>query len=135
VVARAGKSVTDIFTEHGEATFREWERAAVATGLTEHDGVLALGGGAVLSESTRTLLVGHRVVFLEVGMAAGMRRTGLSTARPLLVGLNPRATFKALLDARLPLYRQVATEEIGTDGLTPVDVVDEIVRRLDRRDR
>jgi shikimate kinase len=69
-------------------------------------------------------------VFLSVGMSEGMRRTGLSTARPLLAGVNPRATFKALLDARLPLYREVATVEVDTDDLTPEQIVAAVVDRL-----
>ena len=54
------------------------------------------------------------MVLLWVGLADGIRRTGMSTARPLLAGVNPRATFKALLDARAPLYREVATVEVDT---------------------
>jgi shikimate kinase len=76
--------------------------------------VLALGGGSVLAAATRERLRGHRVVLLWVGLADGIRRVGLSTARPLLTGVNPRATYKALLDARAPLYREVATVEIDT---------------------
>ena len=51
-------------------------------------------------------------------MPTGVRRTGLAANRPLLVGMNPRATYKALLDARLPMYREVATIEIATDDLS-----------------
>ncbi|GAA2818341.1 shikimate kinase [Crossiella cryophila] len=119
----AGKAVSEIFTTDGEPVFRRLEEQAIAAALTEHDGVLSLGGGAVLSERTRALLAEQTVVFLNVGMAEGVRRTGLSTARPLLAGVNPRATFKALLDARLPLYREVATVEVATDALTPDEVV------------
>ncbi len=127
IVAAAGKSISDIFTGDGEPAFRALEEDAVATGLAEHDGVLALGGGAVLSATTRQRLAGHTVVFLNVGMAEGVRRTGLSTARPLLAGVNPRSTFKALLDARLPLYREVATIEVVTDTLEPDQVVDAVL--------
>lgn len=126
----AGKVISDIFTDDGEPAFRAYEEQAVAAGLAEHGGVLALGGGAILSERTRALLSGHSVLFLNVGMAEGMRRTGLSGARPLLAGVNPRATFKALLDARLPLYRQVASIEIETDELSPEQVVDAVLDRL-----
>ena len=66
-------------------------------------------------------------------MAEGVRRTGLSTARPLLAGVNPRATFKALLDARLPLYREVATVEVDTDKLEPPGIVDEVVVALESK--
>jgi shikimate kinase len=133
IVRRAGKPISDIFTTDGEPVFRALEEDAVATALAEHDGVLALGGGAVLSGRTRAALAGHAVVFLNVGMAEGVRRTGLSTARPLLAGVNPRATFKALLDARLPLYREVAVVEVTTDRLGPSEIVTEIAAALGTR--
>jgi len=126
----AGKSISDIFTIDGEPAFRALEEQAVAAALADHIGVLALGGGAVLSERTRALLLTPTVVFLSVNLTEGMRRTGLSTARPLLAGVNPRATFKALLDARLPLYREVATVEVDTDNLTPEEIVAAVVDRL-----
>ena len=131
IVASAGKPISDIFTEDGEPVFREIEREAVAKALVEHDGVLALGGGAILAEATRELLAPHAVVFLNVGLAEGVRRTGLSSARPLLAGVNPRSTFKALLDARLPLYRQVATVQVDTDKLEPAEIVEAVVAALE----
>jgi shikimate kinase len=127
VVALAGKPISDIFTDDGETVFRAMEEEAVAKALVEHEGVLALGGGAVLSAATRERLQEHTVVFLNVGMAEGVRRTGLSSSRPLLSGINPRATFKALLDARLPLYREVATIEVLTDSLDPEQVTDAVI--------
>lgn len=123
IVARAGRSISDIFAEDGEPAFRKLEEEAVAAALEEHDGVLSLGGGAPLTPGTRARLAAHTVVFLHVGMAAGVQRTGLSTARPLLAGVNPRATYKKLLDERLPVYRAVATVEIDTDERTPDQVV------------
>ncbi|KAA2265345.1 shikimate kinase [Solihabitans fulvus] len=131
IEATAGKPISDIFTTDGEPVFRAMEEDAVAAALDSHDGVLALGGGAVLSERTRRRLAGHTVVFLNVGMAEGVRRTGLSSARPLLSGINPRATFKALLDGRLPLYREVATVEVATDKSEPADVVTAVLAALD----
>ncbi|MFC3449087.1 shikimate kinase [Amycolatopsis speibonae] len=123
IVAGAGKPITDIFADEGEPAFRALEEEMVAKALAEHDGVLSLGGGAPITPGTRERLAGHTVVFLNVGMAAGVQRAGLSTARPLLAGVNPRATYKALLDARLPVYREVCTFEIETDQLTPDEVV------------
>jgi shikimate kinase len=126
VEARTGRVIADIFTSDGEAAFRVLEREAVAEALASHTGVLALGGGAVLAEETRAALAGHPVVLLSVGLAAGVRRTGLSTARPLLAGVNPRATFAALLAERLPVYREVAVHEIGTDDSTAEEVADAV---------
>jgi shikimate kinase len=123
IVERAGKPIADMFTEDGEDAFRALERAVVAEALASTDGVLALGGGSVLAAVTRERLRGHRVVHLTVGLADGIRRTGMSGARPLLAGVNPRATFKALLDARAPLYREVATFEVDTSRRSAGQVV------------
>jgi shikimate kinase len=112
---RAGTTIADLFVTGGEDGFRVLERQVVADALAGTGGVLALGGGAVLAAETRELLRSHRVVHLDVGLADGLRRTGMSTARPLLAGVNPRATFKALLDARAPLYREVATVQVDTN--------------------
>jgi shikimate kinase len=114
VEQRAGKAIAEMFVTDGEPAFRALEREVVAEALVATDGVLALGGGAVLDATTRERLRGHRVVYLTVGLADGLRRTGMSAARPLLTGVNPRATFKALLDARAPLYREVATVQVDT---------------------
>ncbi|RYJ03840.1 MAG: AAA family ATPase, partial [Actinomycetales bacterium] len=81
-----GKPVSEIFIDDGEARFRELEAAAVQAALQEHEGVLALGGGAILAEETRAALAGRPVVFLEVGLAEEARRVGLGTSRPLLLG-------------------------------------------------
>lgn len=130
VEARTGRSIPDIFTTDGEPAFRALEQAAVADALASHAGVLALGGGAVLAEATQQALVGHPVVLLSVGLAAGVRRTGLSTARPLLAGVNPRATFASLLAERLPVYRSVAVHELATDALAPDAVADAVAELL-----
>ena len=133
VEAVVGKPVSDIFVEDGEATFRALERDAVATALAAHEGVLALGGGAVLDESTRSLLAGHTVVFLRVGLADAASRVGLGVSRPLLLG-NVRGRVKKLLDERNPIYESVATIEIATDGRSPEEVAAAIVEALEKLD-
>jgi shikimate kinase len=130
VVARAGKPVADIFVEDGEAAFRALESAAVASELERHRGVLALGGGAVLDPATRARLPGHRVVFLDVGLADATARVGLNRDRPLLLG-NPRARLKLLMDQRRPLYDEVATVRVPTGGRTPDEVADAVLAGLE----
>ncbi|MDQ0380766.1 shikimate kinase [Amycolatopsis thermophila] len=130
IVARAGRPIAEIFADDGEPAFRALEEEVIAEALAEHDGVLSVGGGAVLAEGTQKRLRDHTVVFLNVGFAAGVRRVGLSTARPLLAGVNPRATYRSLLEARLPVYRAVATIEVDTDDRAPADVVAAIAREL-----
>jgi shikimate kinase len=129
VEAREARSISDIFVDSGEAHFRALEREAVADALASHDGVLALGGGAVLDPATRDLLAGHTVVFLRVGLSDAVKRVGLGTTRPLLLG-NVRGQVKALLDERAPVYESVATLVVDTDGRTPDEVADEIVAAL-----
>ena len=124
-----GRSVPDIFVEDGEPYFRSLERAAVATALAEHDGVLALGGGAVLDEGTRALLVEQPTVWLQVGASAGAHRVGLDVPRPVLLG-NVRSRMVALLNERSPLYDAVARLRVDTETRTPDDVVDAIVEGL-----
>jgi len=126
----AGRPIPDIFITDGEPVFRAMEREAVASALAEHHGVLALGGGSILAEQTRAALAGHNVVFLSLTMPTGVRRTGLATNRPLLAGVNPRATYKAMLTARLPLYNEVATIVVQTDELTVDEVAAVIVEKL-----
>lgn len=125
VEVREGRSISDIFVESGEEHFRALEREAVATALAEHDGVLSLGGGAVLDPATRELLAGHRVVFLSVGLSEAVKRVGLGAGRPLLFG-NMRAQVKKLLDERAPIYASVATATVDTDDTAPEDVVTRI---------
>ena len=132
VVAKAGKPVAEIFVDEGEQAFRALEAAAVADALVGTGGVLALGGGAVLSAATRRLLAGHPVVFLATGVPAAASRVGLNRDRPLLLG-NPRQQLRALLDARLPLYREVATATVQTDELTLDEVADAVLATLARR--
>ena len=126
IEVRADKSVSEIFVDEGEATFRTLERQAVELALREHEGVLAVGGGAVLDETTRARLAGHTVVFLDVGLTAAVERTGLNHARPLLAVPNPRATLKRMLDERRPVYVDAASAIVATDNRTVEDVAAEI---------
>jgi shikimate kinase len=129
IEATAGKPIPDIFVDDGEPAFRTLERAAVAIALADFGGVLALGGGAVLAEETRDRLAGHTVVYLSVELPDAVSRVGLGAGRPLLT-LNPRATLKFLLDQRRPLYEEVATVTVVTDGRSPEDVADDVIAAI-----
>lgn len=128
----AGKSVSDIFVDDGEDHFRRLETAAVAAALAEHDGVLALGGGAILDVGTRTLLTGHRVIWLQVDVPAAAKRVGLARDRPLLA-MNPRAHLRELLAARAPLYAEVATDVIDASVPSAAAIVAELRQTLEQR--
>ncbi|GAA4153095.1 shikimate kinase [Actinomadura keratinilytica] len=129
IEAAAGRPISEIFIDDGEERFREMERAAVRTALAEHDGVLALGGGAVLAAETQELLAGHTVVYLKVGLSEAVKRVGLATARPLLV-LNPRSQLRRLLNERLPIYERLGTLHVDTEGRTPEEIAEQIVKEI-----
>lgn len=125
VAVAAGKPAEDIFIEDGEAAFRALERAAAQRALASHDGVLALGSGAVLDSDIRDLVAGRPVVYLETSFGQVARRAGLDRPRPPLPG-NPRARLRALLDERLALYAGVARLTVPTDDLGPEEIAAEI---------
>ncbi len=128
-----GRSISDIFVEDGEATFRGLERMAVLRAVREHSGVLALGGGAVMTDDVAQALVaapqGVNVVFLDVGIADAASRVGFDASRPMLV-INPRASWNRLMNARRSTYEQVASVYVNTAGRGVADIATEIESRI-----
>lgn len=122
---QVGKPISEIFFDDGEDYFRVLETAAVKAALESHEGILALGGGSVISAETRAELKGREVIHLRVGASDAAARVGFGANRPVLA-LNPRATLKFLLEERAPLYAEVATHVVDTDGRTPESVADDI---------
>ncbi|MDX6364202.1 MAG: shikimate kinase [Streptomyces sp.] len=133
IVAEQGRTIADIFLDDGEPVFRAVEKQAVRRALAEHDGVLALGGGAILDDETRALLSGHRVVYLSMDVEEAVQRTGLNVARPLLA-VNPRRQWRELMEARRPLYTEVADAVVATDGRTPEEVAQAILDALELKE-
>ena len=125
IEAEAGKSITEIFAEDGESAFRTMEEVTTKR-LLANPGVLSLGGGAVLSATTRAALRDQYVVWLQVSVPVAMKRVGMDKARPLLLG-NVRGRLVTLLKERIPLYAEVATEVVDTNERTPSEVVASIV--------
>ncbi|MFJ8252926.1 3-dehydroquinate synthase [Streptomyces sp. NPDC094466] len=130
VVAAAGKPIAEIFYDEGEDHFRALERRAVEAAVAGHPGVLALGGGAVLDAATRKLLAGLPVAYLSMDVDEAVRRVGLGAARPLLA-VNPRRQWRELMDARRPLYEEVARTVVATDEHTPEEVAQAIIDALE----
>ncbi|KIF05011.1 shikimate kinase [Streptomyces sp. NPDC093801] len=133
IVAAQGREISDIFVDEGEPYFRELERRAVATAVAEHTGVLALGGGAVLDADTRALLAALPVAYLSMEVEEAVRRVGLGAARPLLA-VNPRRQWRELMDARRPLYTEVARVVVATDERTPEEVAQAVLDALELKD-
>lgn len=127
IEAEAGARISELFSRHGEAAFRERERETIARLAEGEQMVIALGGGAIETEQVRALLLGGTgtvLVHLEVELETTLARcAGTEGLRPILAD---RANLKGRFDRRLPLYRQ-AHLSIKVDGLTPEEVVDEVV--------
>ena len=126
IEASSAMSVSDIFVTRGEPEFRHREETAVAEALRTQRGVLALGGGAVLSAATRSRLAGHRVVWLRVSMSEAATRVGMNTARPLLLG-NVRTTLSSLLNERTPLYEEVSSAVVDTSDRKLREVISDVM--------
>ncbi|CAL9637040.1 Shikimate kinase [Streptomyces sp. enrichment culture] len=133
IVAEQARTIAEIFVDEGEHAFRAIEARAVARALAEHDGVLALGGGAVLDPRTRALLAGRPVVFLDVDAGEAVRRIGRDPGRPLLAG-DPQGRWRALAAARRPLYTEAARAVVDTSGCTPDRVVEAVLAALAPRE-
>ncbi|MDL2077313.1 shikimate kinase [Streptomyces sp. GXMU-J15] len=133
IVAGQGRAISEIFVDDGEPAFRALEKEAVRRALAGHDGVLALGGGAVLDEDTRALLAGQPVVYLSMDVEEAVKRTGLNAARPLLA-VNPRKQWRELMEARRHLYEQIATAVVATDGRTPEEVTQAVLDALELKE-
>jgi shikimate kinase len=116
VEQRAGRSIRAIVEQDGEAAFRVAETEVVSAALTAFDGVLALGGGAVLAEQTRAALAvsGAPVVLLRAGLSTLAARVGRAQDRPLLTG-DPVGRLAVLAAERQPLYESIATAVVDTD--------------------
>jgi len=130
IEADAGVTIAELFARHGEAAFRERERATIARLAAGDSLVLALGGGAIEHEATRVLLLatpGTLLVHLEVELATTLKRCqGTEQTRPILAD---QANLAARYQRRLPLYR-TAHVSIPVDALTPQQAVDAILRSV-----
>jgi len=128
---RCGANIPWIFDKEGEPGFRDREQAMIAE-LCGLDGVvLATGGGAVMRDANRQALRhGGRVIYLHASVEQQVGRTARDRNRPLLRTANPEATLRALLEARDPLYREIADLVVETDERPPRMVVIDILERL-----
>jgi len=129
---RTGASVSLIFDIEGEEGFRRREQMLLGE-ICERQGiVLATGGGAVLEETNRSLLINRGfVIYLEAPLDLLLRRTARDRARPLLQGGDREARIAELLRERDPLYREVADLVVATDEHSSRRVVRQILESIE----
>lgn len=130
------RKVATIFAEDGESTFRQLEADAIADALNSFDGVLAFGGGAIMTPRTRDAIsfAGIPVVLLRASLGILATRVGDARTRPLLAE-DPRARLAELAAEREPTYRAAATFVVETDNRTPGQVAATVAARLHERAR
>ncbi|HVI32757.1 shikimate kinase [Phenylobacterium sp.] len=130
VEAAAGRSISDIFAELGEAAFREGERRVIARLLEQPPMVLATGGGAFMNADTRALIKSKAVsVWLKADLDVLARRVGRKDTRPLLAGKDPLEVLKAQAEVRYPAYAE-ADVTVETGDTAHHITVDQVIRAL-----
>lgn len=126
----AGRSIPDIFAEHGEAYFREGERKVIQRLLCSGPQVLATGGGAFMNADTRANIRQRAIsIWLKAELPVLMRRVAKRDNRPLLKQKDPEAVMRQLMETRYPIYAEadltVDSREVAHDV-----IVGEIVQKL-----
>jgi len=128
----AGKSIKDIFAEHGEEYFRDGERKVIARLLASGPQVLATGGGALLAEETRANIRGAGIsIWVKADVPLLVRRVTKRSTRPLFEGRDPETVVKELMDARHPLYAS-ADITVQSRDVPHEIIVEEIIDALVR---
>lgn len=126
-----GRSVAEIFGSDGESEFRRIEERVVHDALESFDGVLSLGGGAVLSEATRRALRDHTVVYLDAEDDCLVERVDRGkVVRPLLQD-DPAGGIKRLREERAGLYHQVAKIRVDSTNFSVGQAVDTVQAKVE----
>ena len=126
----AGKSIPEIFADHGEMQFREGERRVIARLLAGGPQVLATGGGAFMDAATREAVARQGAsVWLRAEFDVLLRRVRRRPNRPLLQTADPEATLHALMDRRYPVYAQADVTVLSRDAAHEA-IVDDVVAAL-----
>jgi len=127
----AGKSIKEIFADHGEAYFRDGERRVIARLLASGQQVMATGGGALLSEETRANIRRSGIsVWVKADQALLVRRVTKRSTRPLFEGRDAEAVVRDLMEARYPIYAAVADIVVESRDVPHEVIVGEIVEAL-----
>ncbi|MDP1721196.1 MAG: shikimate kinase [Candidatus Nanopelagicaceae bacterium] len=131
IEADQGKAISQIFVDDGESVFRKIEERICLDALSGEEGVLSLGGGAVLTKSVHDLIqkCGANVIFLDVSLKVAAPRIGFNRDRPLLLN-NPRQQWQNLMEARRPVYEGLATLIFDVEDRAVDQIVSELLPKV-----
>jgi shikimate kinase len=129
VEANTGTTIAHLFQSQGEAAFRRFELDSLGRALArEEPSVIATGGGIVTSPQARRMLsIDATVVWLQARPEVLAGRLGGDVSRPLLGGREPLTVLTELLEARAPLYAEVADVEVDAGGNDPEQVAEAVL--------
>ena len=123
---QVGKSITEIFSQFGEPTFRDLERQVGSLLQSRTKTVIATGGGfGSNAENLERLKLHSLVVCLWASPESVLERIRHQTHRPLLRDDDPIGTIRALLAEREPTYRQ-ADVLVNTESRSSREVAQQI---------
>lgn len=129
----AGKSIEDIFAEHGEAYFREGERKVLARLLHSGPQVLATGGGAYMNPETRAAIAESGIsIWLKADLPLLLRRVAKRNNRPLLKTGDSETIMRNLMEVRYPVYAE-ADLTVESRDVPHEAIVAEVMKRLAER--
>ncbi len=127
----AGKTIPEIFTDHGEAAFRDGEKKVIARILQSGPQVLATGGGAFIDAQTRQEISKYGIsVWLKADANLLLKRVSKRGGRPLLQGGNPKQILNRLVDERYPNYAK-ADITVESKDVPHLQIVQLIVDALE----
>jgi shikimate kinase len=130
IEAAAGKTIAEIFADHGEPYFREGERKVIQRLISNGAQVLATGGGAYMNEDTRANIASHGVcVWLKADLPLLMKRVMKRQDRPLLRNDDPECVMRGLIDKRYPIYA-LADVTVESRDVQHGQMVNEVIRAL-----
>ncbi len=127
IVMKAGKSISDIFSQDGEDKFREIEAEVVKEVSEKKNVVISCGGGVVLREDNVVNLKKNSIIVLLTAPPEEiLRRTEGDKSRPLLNTDDKLGKINTMLRQRESYYDKAADLTINTKGLKPEEVMDQI---------
>mgnify|MGYP003492889591 CR=1 FL=1 len=130
IEAAAGKTIAEIFADHGEPYFREGERRVIARLLGDGAKILATGGGAYVNDETRARIQHDGVsVWLKAPLPLLMKRVMKRQDRPLLKTGDPEAVMRGLIEKRYPIYAH-ADVAVESRDVQHGQMVNDVIRAL-----
>ena len=130
IEAAAGKSIAEIFADHGEPYFREGERRVIQRLIRNGAQVLATGGGAYMNDETRARIQDHGIsLWLKASLSLLMKRVLKRQDRPLLKTGDPEVVMRNLIDKRYPVYG-LADITVESRDVQHGQMVNDVIRAL-----